>query len=346
VSGIPGRVDLDRFNGTDLTPQAFSIFRLAASTPSGSVKQGTSSAASVTIIRTNFTTQVALTVSGLPAGATASFNANPTTASSAALTVTLAADPAATPTGTYPLTISGVASGITRTAKISLVVGDGIAPTLALPTTHLWSGRVLGTTTVPVRISWFAADPSGVASTGLQQSVNGGSWTTSALSSVAATIDDSLIPIGGTARQRVRATDTKTNTSEWLPGDLVRASVYQQSSSAVTWTGVWHTTGWSGASGGSVRYATTGGASATFHFTGSSVAWVAAKGTSRGSAWVYVDGVFAGSVSLRSSTGQSRAIVFARNWTTAGSHTVKVVVAGTAGHSRIDVDAFVRLTIG
>jgi len=153
-------------------------------------------------------------------------------------------------------------------------------------------------------------------------------------------------PHGGTARQRIRATDRMANTSDWLAGDLVRASVYQQYSGAVTWTGTWHTNSWSSASGGSVRTATSRGASATFHFTGSSVAWVAAKGTTRGSAWVYVDGLFAKSVNLQATTGQSRAIVFARNWSTVGTHTLKIVVAGTAGHPRVDVDAFIRLTTG
>ena len=239
-----------------------------------------------------------------------------------------------------------MSAGLTKTTKVNLVVTDGIAPTLTAPSTRLWSGRTLGTTTVPVRIGWSATDPSGVSSTGLQRSANGGSWTTSSLPSSAAMAADSSIPIGGTGSHRARAGDAKANVSEWLAASPVRASVYQQSSTAVTWTGTWHTTGWSGASGGSVRYATSKYASATFAFTGSSVAWIAAKGSTRGSAWVYVDGAFAGSVSLKSTAGQSRAMVFARNWTTVGPHTLKIVVAATAGHPRIDVDAFVRLASG
>jgi GH25 family lysozyme M1 (1,4-beta-N-acetylmuramidase) len=346
VPGIAGRVDLDRFNGTDLATQAYSIFRLTASHPAGSVKQGASSAANVAIVRTNFTAGVALQVSGLPAGTTATFGANPATATSTTMTVTTPTDPTATPTGTYPLTITGESGGLTRTTKLNLVVSDGIPPTLTAPKTMLWSGRTLGTSTVPVRITWSATDPSGVTSSGLQRSANGGSWTTTALPSAAALAADSSIPIGGTARHHARAGDAKANVSPWLAGTTVRASVYQQSSSAITYTGAWHTTGSSSASGGSVRYATAKGASATFRFTGSSVAWVAAKGSTRGSVWIYVDGAYAASVSLRSSTGQSRAIVFARNWLTVGTHTLKIVVAGTAGHPRIDVDAFVRLAPG
>ncbi len=346
VPGISTRVDLDRFNGTDLATQAFSSFKLSAVTPTAYVKQGQSSSAGIAINRTNFTSEVALEVSGLPEGTTATFDANPTIHTASTLTVATPVDPAATPVGTYPLTVTGVSNGLTKTTKVNLVVTDGIAPTLTAPSTRLWSGRTLGTTTVPVRIGWGATDPSGVTSTGLQRSANGGSWTTTSLPSAAALAADSSIPINGTAAHRARAGDSKANVSEWLAAAPIRASLYQQSSTAVTWTGTWHTTGWSGASGGSVRYATSKYASATFTFTGSSVAWVAAKGSTRGSAWVYVDGAYAGSVSLYSTTGQSRAMVFARNWTTVGTHTVKVVVAGSAGHPRIDVDGFVRLTTG
>jgi len=35
--------------------------------------------------------------------------------------------------------------------------------------------------------------------------------------------------------------------------------------------------------------------------------------------------------------------VFARGWTSAGSHEVKIVVVGTAGHPTVNVDAFAFL---
>ena len=346
VPGITGRVDLDRFNGLDLTPVAYSTFKLTATLPSGGVKQGTSGAATVGIIRTNFASDVALAVAGLPAGASVSFDSNPVGDSSAAMTVATNPDPAATPTGTYPLTITGVAGGLTRTTKVNLVVADGIAPTLTTPVTKLLRNRTLGTSTVPVRVSWTATDPSGISSTGLQRSVNGGSWTGATLSSRAATFYEGSIANGGSLRLRARATDTKANTSAYATGPLARARIFQQTSSAATWTGIWHSVASSTASGGSLKYATSRGASVTFRFTGSSVAWVSTKGRTRGSATVYVDGVLASTVNLNASTGHSRAVVFARNWSAVGGHTVRIVVAGTTGHPRVDVDAFARLTIG
>jgi hypothetical protein len=48
-------------------------------------------------------------------------------------------------------------------------------------------------------------------------------------------------------------------------------------------------------------------------------------------------------INLWASSGHSRAIVLTRNWASPGTHSLRIVVAGTAGHARVDVDAFVRL---
>jgi len=146
-------------------------------------------------------------------------------------------------------------------------------------------------------------------------------------------------------QQRVRATDTKANTSGWSGGPIVQTLLTQQTSSSVTWSGTWNTVSSTNASGGSVRYSTSAGAAVTYRFTGSSVAWVSALGLGRGSAKVYLDGVYVRTINLEASSGHSRAIVFGRNWAGNGSHTLRIVVAGTAGHPRVDVDAFVRLSL-
>jgi len=345
VPGITGRVDLDRFNGADLTPAAFSIFKLAPQAATGSVKQGQSAAAIVKILRTNFTSGVALNVTGLPAGTTAAFNANPSTAASSTMTVTTPADPTVTPLGTYPLTISGVASGITRTTKMNLVVGDGIPPTLVAPSTSLVGGTLARSTT-PVIVRWAASDPSGVAACALQRSVSGGTWSSLALPSATARLTWENLALGTVTQQRVRATDTKANTSPWSAGPLVRAAVIQENAVGMSYAGLWHTTLTTSASGGGVRYTTAPGASITYRFTGSSVAIVATRGVGRGGAWVYVDGKYAGSIFLGSSTAQYRAIVFVRNWSGNGTHTIRLVNAGSAGHARVDFDGLVRLSLG
>jgi GH25 family lysozyme M1 (1,4-beta-N-acetylmuramidase) len=340
VPGISGCVDLDRYNGTDLGAVAYSTFKLTATAPSG-VKQGASGTGSVGIIRTNFDAGVQLDVKGLPAGSTLSFDANPVDDNGALMTVKTASDPAATSTGTYPLTITGQANGLTRTTTMNFVVLDGIAPTLTRPVTRLVTGRSIGST-VPVCVTWSRSDPSGIGGVALQRRVNGGSWTSAKLSSSQATSWWTSQTSGSTLQPRVKVRDKLSNTTDWQTAPISKVSIVQQTTSAAAWSSGWHSMSSSSYSGGTAKYATARGASVTYKFTGSSIAWVAAKGPSRGSATVYLDGKAVATISLYSSTFTPRYLAFARNFGVNGTHTLKIVVAGTAGHARVDVDAFVK----
>lgn len=94
-------------------------FSLAASPISGPVIQGSTASFNVTITPTgNFNSQVTLSVSGLPSGASPGFTPNPATTSST-LSVSTSTT---TPPGTYPLTITGVSGTLTHTATATLVV--------------------------------------------------------------------------------------------------------------------------------------------------------------------------------------------------------------------------------
>jgi hypothetical protein len=54
-----------------------------------------------------------------------------------------------------------------------------------------------------------------------------------------------------------------------------------------------------------------------------------------------VDGRVVATVSLNTPANAFRRLVFARSWGRSGTHTIRIVVLGTAGHPRIDLDAFV-----
>jgi len=343
VSGISGRVDLDRFNGTDLAAQAYSVFRISAKAGS-QVKQGqTGAAATVGIARTNFPSGITLDVAGLPAGATGTFVDSPTTSTSATLHVTT--DAGTTPTGTYPLTITASGNGLVRTTQVSLVVADGIPPAMVAPTLWLEPGTTAGTSTIPVYVKWSATDPSGIASYAVQRSVNGGAWATVTPSPPTLTSGYQSLPFGFAVREQARAADKKLNTSGWSVSPTVGVLLSQQTGSAIGWHGTWNTQSTSVASGGSMRYGQFAGASATYTFTGSSIAWVSSRGPDRGSAKVYVDGVYAKTISLYASSRSYRYVAFARNFGATASHTIRIVVEGTHGHPRVDVDAFMRLAI-
>ena len=98
-------------------------FVLSASPSAQNVPTNATTTFSVSLAATNgFADSVALSVSGLPPGASASF-APPSLGSSGTsiLSVTTAS---ATPTGIYPLTITGAGGSLTRTAAVSLNVFD------------------------------------------------------------------------------------------------------------------------------------------------------------------------------------------------------------------------------
>jgi hypothetical protein len=75
-----------------------------------------------------FTGSVTLSASGLPAGVTASFATNPTTASSA-LTLAATASAAA---GAYNVTVTGVSNALTASTPLSLTIG-GCTSTPIIP---------------------------------------------------------------------------------------------------------------------------------------------------------------------------------------------------------------------
>jgi len=107
-------------------------FTLSASPASQSVTQGGSTTYTVTLSPTGgFTGSVDLTISGLPAGATASFAPTPITGGSgtSTLTVTTAAS---TPAGSFPLTITGASGTTTHTASATLVVNAPIVGDFAI----------------------------------------------------------------------------------------------------------------------------------------------------------------------------------------------------------------------
>jgi hypothetical protein len=70
------------------------------------------------------------------------------------------------------------------------------------------------------------------------------------------------------------------------------------------------------------------------------MAIVGRRGPTSGKAKVYVDGVLVSTIDLYRSTSQSRVVLFSRAWSTVATHTVRVVVLGTAGRPRVDIDGF------
>jgi hypothetical protein len=99
-------------------------FSIAANPSSGSVTAGSSTTSTITTAVTSGSAQtVSLTASGLPSGATASFNPQSVTAGgSSTLTIATATT---TPNGTYPVTVTGTGTSATHTTTYTLTVTGG-----------------------------------------------------------------------------------------------------------------------------------------------------------------------------------------------------------------------------
>ncbi|HEX4980771.1 MAG TPA: hypothetical protein VFV63_03695 [Ilumatobacteraceae bacterium] len=325
-------------DGTACSTLTVMTFSLAAAPASASVTQGSSASFTINIGRTSFAAAIGLSVSGLPTGATASFSPNPAGGASSVLTIKTSNCGTVTPRGTFNVTVNGSASGLTRSTSVTLTVANGPPKVTALAST-LYAISTLGTTTVPVKSKWAACDPDGVTSYQLQRQLNGGSWSTVSLASPTQLSINQALTKDTKYRYRVRATDGLGLTSEyiWAPG--FRPIVSDNGSSLIWYTGTWSTGSSASYYGGTVRYATSPGASATYTLIGHSAAWVAYRSSTRGSAQVYVDGVLKATVNLNASTASARVAVFAFSWAASGRHTIKVVVVS----GRVDIDAFVRL---
>ena len=216
------------------------------------------------------------------------------------------------------------------------------APTATAPSGTILAPATLGASTATVRVSWPAAtDDDGVAGYQLQQRVNGGAWSTVATVATAGASNRSLT-VGSTYQFRVVVDDTG-DSAVAAAGPPIRVLRYQETSSAVAYRGTWFRYSASSASGGRTKYTSRRGNWARFNFTGRGVAFVAPKGRTKGSAYVYIDGIRVKTVSLYSSTSRSRQVVYTKTWDTVGTHSIRVYVLGTRGRPRVDIDAFLIL---
>jgi hypothetical protein len=136
----------------------------------------------------------------------------------------------------------------------------------------------------------------------------------------------------GTTNSQVQTKSSKG----WMDSGDTRLS---EASSLIAYRTNWSTARFSAYAGDHVRYATRRGASATITFTGTGIAWVGPTGPTRGTARVYIDGKAVGKVDLRKSTFHARSVLFSKAFSTAGKHTLQIVV--TSSGRPVAIDEFI-----
>jgi hypothetical protein len=118
------------------------------------------------------------------------------------------------------------------------------------------------------------------------------------------------------------------------------AVLLQDGTILAKYTGTWSLVSTSSASNGRLHASTRAGASVEFKTTARAIAIVGRKAAGNGKAKIYVDGAYVKTIDLYRSSTQSKVVVFNTSWSTNGLHSVKLVVVGTAGRPRVEVDAF------
>ena len=118
--------------------------------------------------------------------------------------------------------------------------------------------------------------------------------------------------------------------------------LYSVDDNAATYSigGVWTHSTCTCFMGGTNIHAVKAGAAMAYTYTGQTFGLVSEYGPTRGSFKVYQDGIYKATVSLYAATGTGAETVWSNWFPVSGVHTIKIVVIGTAGHPRVDVDGF------
>ncbi len=238
---------------------------------------------------------------------------------------------------TYKITdgvFTSIASVLVKVPK------DTFGPVSSAPSQSVAAGQVIGASTVVIRLGWSATDRGvGVAKFELWQSVDGHAFTRISVT----TTHSALITarIGHSYRFRIRGIDKLGNVGAYAYGTTFAPHFAQET--AATFASPWFLSNGTAYSGGHERRTATAGADASFTTTARSISWVGARGPTRGTADVYIDGNLAAHVTMTSSTLSYRYVNYSISFATSGLHTIRIVYTGPPTKGA-DVDAFVALS--
>ncbi len=218
--------------------------------------------------------------------------------------------------------------------------GPDTTKPIEAPPLERYLGQTIGTTT-KAKINWLATDPgSGIAKYSVQVSTNGSGYATVALPSALSTSTTWTLTDGRTYRFRVKATDKEGNVGNWVYGPLFKPARFQDSASTVHYTGAWSKSTTSSASGGSTHATGTPGRKVMITLTAWDVGLIVTRTSSSGMAEVWIDGVLASTINLRSSSTKYRQLLWKQHFATLASHVIEL---RAIGGGRVDFDAFVAL---
>jgi hypothetical protein len=233
--------------------------------------------------------------------------------------------------GAHTVAVRAVDGSRTLTSPATRVLVDRTAPTFpTAPALSLPRGALAGAQ-VPLRLRFAAADSVRL------RSLTASLGTTLPLTSQSLSLSQRA---GTTMTRTVTATDAAGNVRAVTLRTLARLGSERW---GTRYSRGWVTVSDRAALGGAVQRSTTRGAAAVLTTTGTDVGLVATTGPTQGRVSVYVDARPPTTVDLRAGTTSARRLVWTRHLTRRGTHTVRVVVQGTAGRPAVSLDGWTVL---
>ena len=289
--------------------------------------------------------RIRLSLAGVPSGWSATLGDTSLMGWDAESTTVVVTAPAGAPEGTYPITLRAESVGRTVEADVTVTI-DNEPPTAHIGNLYPLSGSDVGLSgtapsTVDLRFTWYAAtDPSSaIAGYEVQHRVGAGDWSAAtALGPTARSIVLAKQPLNVVHTVRLRAQDAVGNWSPWVEHRPIRFGHFSDRSPSLTYGGTWKPATVVGPTDRVRTTTSKAGAAVSLGFTGKSVSVVMPRSLIRGKASIYLDGVLAATVDTQSSVTQTRRVVFTKAWASSGSHTIRIVVAGTAGRPTVSLD--------
>jgi hypothetical protein len=230
-------------------------------------------------------------------------------------------------------------AGMLSSVVSDTIVLDTTAPVITkAPAAKFKKGVKVGAT-VPIVVTWNGTDAlSGIQSFSLEVSQDGGAFTPVA-TTPAKKVTTNVAP-GHGYQFRVRATDVAGNVSGSTAGPAFTLTAYQETAGSVAYSSGWTSQALAGSYGGTVKYATQLGKTATFSFTGTQVAWISTQDSGRGTADVSLDGHAARSVDTNKPAQKTALIVYVKS-SGSGAHSLLITLTAAA---RVDVDGFLVMS--
>ncbi len=277
-------------------------------------------------------------------GTTTSYGFSTTSAAVAAglgTTAVAASLPDLVPATTYHYRLVATNAGGTSVSDdATLQTADRPPQMIVVGPAHLGSGQLqLGR--VPLHLVWAAqAGDSPICGYDLSRTLP--TPTLSIDSPLTARADDS--ETSGMLSYSVRANGCDSLQSDWLATAPQQLDLIQQGAAPLHYHGSWKTLAVPSASGDHVRRTTTAGSTLSYTVTGRDIALVAPDCATCSAIRVSIDGQPGKKISLYAAASAPQTIHRLASFANSGRHTVTITAIARNGHTRVDIDAVIRLT--